>query len=72
MRQKTEILIIGAGVIGICAAYYLTEKGYKVTVLDKGEVCSGCSYGNVGVAVPSICEPLASAGFISRPALTEI
>ncbi|KPK76910.1 MAG: hypothetical protein AMJ79_05075 [Phycisphaerae bacterium SM23_30] len=64
--QKTEILIIGAGVIGICAAYYLTEKGYKVTVVDKGEVCSGCSYGNVGVAVPSICGTLASPGIISK------
>ena len=65
MRHKAEILIIGAGVMGICSAYYLTERGHKVMVVDKGEVCSGCSYGNAGLVVPSHCIPLAAPGVIS-------
>lgn len=35
---KTEVCIIGAGICGITTAYYLTKKGYKVVVLEKGNI----------------------------------
>ena len=52
--------------VGICSAYYLTEQGKKVTVVDKGEVCSGSSYGNAGLVVPSHCVPLAEPGILTK------
>ncbi|MDP8234638.1 MAG: FAD-dependent oxidoreductase [Candidatus Saelkia tenebricola] len=32
---KTDVLIIGAGISGLAAAHYLTQKGVKVIVLEK-------------------------------------
>ena len=64
--SKADVLIIGAGAIGICTAYYLSQSGRKIIVLDKGEVCSGCSYGNAGLIVPSHCVPLAEPGVIKK------
>jgi D-amino-acid dehydrogenase len=66
MTHDADVLIIGGGVIGICAAYYLKERGCTVTVIEKGEVCSGCSYGNAGLIVPSHSVPLAAPGMVAQ------
>jgi len=62
MESDTEVLIIGGGVIGVCSAYYLAQRGIKTTLIEKGEIASGCSYGNGGLIVPSDAVPLASPG----------
>lgn len=62
MENKKEVLVIGAGIVGVCCAYYLCEKGFEVTVIDKGEVGGGCSKENAGLIVPSLIVPLASPG----------
>jgi D-amino-acid dehydrogenase len=56
------VLIIGGGVVGVCSAYYLAAQGRDVIVLDKGEICSGSSYGNAGLICPSHSVPLAAPG----------
>lgn len=38
---ETDICIIGAGITGIMTAYMLLDKGMKITLIDKGEICSG-------------------------------
>ena len=58
MKQKADVVIIGGGVIGICTAYYLQQAGRQVTLLERDEVCSGSSYGNSGLIVPSHSIPL--------------
>jgi D-amino-acid dehydrogenase len=55
-------LVVGGGVIGVCSAYYLAGDGWDVTLVEKGEVCCGCSYGNAGLLVPSHSVPLAAPG----------
>jgi D-amino-acid dehydrogenase len=62
IESAQDVLVIGGGVIGVCSAYYLASKGSKVTLIEMGEVASGCSYGNGGLIVPSHCVPLASPG----------
>ena len=62
MNTKPDVLIIGGGVIGVCSAYYLAQKGVQVTLIEQGEIASGCSYGNGGLIVPSHSVPLASPG----------
>ncbi|CAM4436184.1 FAD-dependent oxidoreductase [Paenibacillus typhae] len=37
----TDVAIVGAGITGITAAYLLTREGYKVTLLEAGEVLGG-------------------------------
>jgi D-amino-acid dehydrogenase len=66
MTSQHDIAIIGGGVIGVCSAYYLARKGVKVILIEKGEIASGCSYGNGGLIVPSHAVPLASPGALGN------
>jgi D-amino-acid dehydrogenase len=61
---KTDVLVIGGGVIGVCAAYYLSTQGRQVTLVEQSEVGMGCSYGNAGLIVPSHSIPLAAPGVL--------
>jgi sarcosine oxidase subunit beta len=36
--EKADVVVIGAGIIGLSSAYWLAKKGAKVIVLDKGRV----------------------------------
>jgi D-amino-acid dehydrogenase len=61
-----DVTIIGGGVIGLSSAYYLNKAGYNVTVIDRGSITDGCSFGNMGYISPSHFVPLASPGIISQ------
>ncbi len=62
LHSRYDVAIVGGGVIGVCSAYYLAQRGVKVLLLEKGEIASGCSHGNGGLIVPSHAVPLASPG----------
>lgn len=64
--DRADVVIIGAGAIGICTAHYLSKTTKRVVVVERGEVCSGCSYGNAGLLVPSHCVPLAEPKAVSQ------
>jgi len=38
---ETDVCIIGAGITGIMTAYMLLNKGLKIAIIEKGEICSG-------------------------------
>ena len=61
-----NIAIVGGGIIGLSAAYYLNKAGHHVTVFDKGDLLDTCSIGNAGMIVPSHIIPLAAPGMISK------
>lgn len=61
-----DVLIIGGGVIGICAAYYLAKRGRDVILLEAGEICAGASYGNAGFILYSHIIPLAAPGVLGQ------
>lgn len=47
--MKKSVAVIGSGIAGITAAYYLAKKGFDVTVFDKeGYPAMACSYANGG------------------------
>jgi D-amino-acid dehydrogenase len=61
----SRILIIGAGISGVCAAWYLRQDGHEVTVCDYGTPDDRpCSWGNAGMVTPSHFIPLASPGTV--------
>jgi len=66
MKNHSEILIIGGGVIGLCSAYYLRKAGHRVTLLEKGTIGSGSSMGNAGIIPPSHSIPLAAPGVLTQ------
>lgn len=62
----SKITIIGGGVIGLCSAYYLKKAGHEVTVIERGDITDGCSFGNMGYVSPSHFIPLATPGIVSQ------
>ena len=66
VREQEDVIIIGGGVIGVRAAYYLLQEGRQVTILERDAVCSGSSYGNSGLVVPSHSIPLPAPGAVAR------
>ncbi|WP_257385643.1 NAD(P)/FAD-dependent oxidoreductase [Tahibacter caeni] len=65
-ESKTDVLILGAGVIGLSCAWYLLERGRRVIVLDRGRVGGGASHGNCGTLTPSHSAPLAMPGMVVK------
>ncbi|RYG02200.1 MAG: FAD-dependent oxidoreductase, partial [Chitinophagaceae bacterium] len=63
---KMKAVIVGGGIIGLSTAYYLQQYGHEVTVIDKTDLSDSCSYGNLGMIVPSHFVPLAAPGMISQ------
>ncbi|WP_299744655.1 FAD-binding oxidoreductase [uncultured Tateyamaria sp.] len=50
--NRTPVIVLGAGIVGICTALSLLEKGVPVTLIDKGEPGQETSMGNAGVVSP--------------------
>ena len=50
-RKQHDVVIIGAGIIGVSVAYFLAREGYDVCVVDKnvvGQESTGRCAGNIG------------------------
>ncbi len=62
----SKITIVGGGVSGLFSAYYLKQAGYKVVIIEQGNLSDGCSFGNAGMIVPSHIVPLAQPGMIAK------
>ncbi|MEJ2479711.1 MAG: FAD-dependent oxidoreductase [Acidihalobacter sp.] len=54
-----EIVVLGAGMVGIGAALALQQRGHAVTVLERGEPGHETSYGNAGLIQKEAAEPYA-------------
>jgi len=64
--MKTDVLIIGGGVIGLVSALELLEAGYSVRILERTRLGAGASEGNCGLITPSHALPLTRPGTIGR------
>jgi D-amino-acid dehydrogenase len=60
--MKKDIIIVGAGVIGLMTAYCLLKSGRIVTVIDKGDITNGTSFGNAGLLSAFKKTPLSTPG----------
>ena len=61
-KPTIDVAVVGAGIIGVCTALELAERGLKVTIFDPAPVCSKTSYGNAGVISPWTCVPQSMPG----------
>ncbi|MFH8368418.1 NAD(P)/FAD-dependent oxidoreductase [Streptomyces sp. NPDC018031] len=56
-RNSSDVLVVGAGVIGAACAYYAARAGLRVTVLDRGPVAGGTTGAGEGNLLVSDKEP---------------
>jgi len=64
VTHRPDVVIVGGGVVGVCTAYALVERGVRTTLLERGEVCSGASFGNGGWILASLSMPIPGPGVI--------
>ncbi|MBV8158440.1 MAG: FAD-dependent oxidoreductase, partial [Dyella sp.] len=62
--SRSDVLILGGGVIGLACAFYLLKSGATVRVLEQGTPGCGSSHGNCGTITPSHAAPLAMPGML--------
>ena len=60
--SRSDVLILGGGVIGLSCALFLLKAGASVRVLEQGRPGNGSSHGNCGTITPSHAAPLAMPG----------
>ncbi|MCH7644888.1 MAG: FAD-dependent oxidoreductase [Myxococcales bacterium] len=66
MSERPDVLVVGGGVVGVCTAHFLIERGVRTTLLERGEICSGASHGNGGWIFPSESAPIPEPGVIRK------
>jgi D-amino-acid dehydrogenase len=64
--SRAEVVVVGGGVIGVCAAFSLAERGLRPVLLERGEICSGASHGNAGWIFPSHAMPIPGPGVVRQ------
>ncbi|MEU9794541.1 FAD-dependent oxidoreductase [Streptomyces sparsogenes] len=55
--DTTDLVVIGAGVVGAAAAYFAARSGLRVTVVDRGPLAGGTSSAGEGNLLVSDKEP---------------
>jgi D-amino-acid dehydrogenase len=69
MNRHCEVLVIGGGPVGVCAAQTLAADGASVVLIEKeADICPPVSaaHGNCGLLVPSDVTPLAAPGALGQ------
>jgi D-amino-acid dehydrogenase len=62
----SEVVIVGAGIVGLACAYHLLQDGNRVTIVDRDPEGDRASHGNAGgIAVPEIV-PASGPGLWAR------
>ena len=64
ITRPKEVVVVGAGVVGVATALALQSYGVAVTLIDRGEPGMECSYGNSGAISPGSVAPLALPGIL--------
>ncbi len=64
--KPPEVIVIGAGVVGVTCALALQANGLQVTILDRAGVAAEASSQNAGALAFSEIEPLAAPGIMRK------
>jgi D-amino-acid dehydrogenase len=64
--DRRRVGVIGAGMVGVCAASYLQRDGHNVFLIEAGNPGEGASFGNAGAFNASSVTPMAMPGIIRK------
>ena len=62
--EAKRVAVIGAGMVGVCAASWLQRDGHSVFLVEAGEPGHGASFGNAGCFNGSSVTPVSMPGTI--------
>jgi D-amino-acid dehydrogenase len=57
-------VVLGAGIVGLCCAYHLMQRGHAVTILDRDPAGDKTSFGNAGGIAVTENVPMAAPGLL--------
>lgn len=66
MAEPLDVVIIGAGIIGLACAQKLRAAGRAVTLIERADIAGGASFGNAGAFAFSDILPLAASGKLRK------
>ena len=64
--MNQPVVVLGAGIVGICCALELQRRGYQVTLIDRRGPGEETSSGNAGILSYSNITPLADPSLLPR------
>lgn len=66
MAASRSALVLGGGIVGLCAALNLLRKGWQVSIIDSLSSPGGASFGNAGMLSPDTATPIALPGMLPK------
>src|SRR5262252_7793961 len=78
-KNNKDVVVLGAGIVGVSSAYAARQRGLSVTLVDRREPGSETSYGNAGILssgsifplnTPALFDVLPKYLFNTHPALS--
>src|SRR3954463_4918276 len=57
-KTDVDVVVLGAGIVGVSAAYAARQQGLSVVLVDRREPGSETSYGNAGILSSGSIAPL--------------
>lgn len=60
--RTDDVVVVGAGIVGLCVAYYVRKAGFEVKLIDPDVPSAQCSFGNAGSIASGAVAPLAMPG----------
>jgi D-amino-acid dehydrogenase len=64
--EAKHVLVLGAGIIGVCAALRAVRRGMRVTLVDRLPPGDATSYGNAGVLATCSFVPVTVPGLLGK------
>src|SRR5436190_19300644 len=58
ITPDSDVIVLGAGIVGVSAAYAARQQGFSVVLVDRREPGSETSYGNAGILSSGSISPL--------------
>ncbi|MFD2436411.1 FAD-dependent oxidoreductase [Modicisalibacter luteus] len=63
---RPDVVVVGAGLIGLSSALKLCQEGLRVLVIDRDEPGKGASFGNAGYLATELVNPLSTPDTLRR------
>ncbi len=64
--ERCHVAVIGAGIVGVCAALSLRREGFRVTLIEREGPGEGASFGNGAVIGEESVVPVAMPGILGK------